>query len=86
MDFLSVSEAARLIGTRPKAISDLLYQRELRDDLCPIVGGRRLIPRSFLPRIRRVLVERGLLADTEATPRRLGRPPSRAQGDANAQG
>lgn len=61
MEFLSVSEAARELGAKPKHISDLLYQRELRDDLCPIVGGRRLIPRSYLPTIRHVLVERGLL-------------------------
>jgi hypothetical protein len=61
MDFLSVSEAARQIGAKPKTISDLLYQRELRDDLCPIVGGRRLIPRSYLAVIRQVLIERGLL-------------------------
>jgi excisionase family DNA binding protein len=61
MEFLSVSEAARQLGAKPKTISDLLYQRELRDDLCPIVGGRRLIPRSYLPVIRQVLIERGLL-------------------------
>jgi len=61
MDFLSVSEAARQLGARPKTISDLLYQRELPDDLCPIVGGRRLIPRGYLPTIRELLVERGLL-------------------------
>lgn len=61
MDVLSVSEAARQLGVKPKAISDLLYQRELRDDLCPIVGGRRLIPRNYLPTIREVLIERGLL-------------------------
>ena len=61
MDFLSVSEVARVLGTKPKAISDLLYQRELRDDLCPIVGGRRLIPRTHLPTIRQALIERGWL-------------------------
>lgn len=61
MDFMSVSEVARDIGAKPKQISDLLYQRELRDDLCPIVGGRRLIPRGYLPTIRQTLIERGLL-------------------------
>ena len=40
MSHLSVSEAAREIGARPKDISDLFYKRELRDDLAPIVGGR----------------------------------------------
>jgi len=61
MDYLSVSDAARELGAKPKQISDLLYQRELRDDICPIVGGRRLIPRSYLPIILRELVRRGLV-------------------------
>jgi hypothetical protein len=61
MDFLSVSQVARQVGAKPKVISDLLYQRELRDDLCPIVAGRRLIPRSYVTTIREALIERGLL-------------------------
>ncbi|MBI3465502.1 MAG: hypothetical protein HY000_20975 [Planctomycetes bacterium] len=64
MDFLSVSDVARELGAKPKTISELLYQRELRDDLCPVVGGRRLIPRNYLPTIREVLIERGLLEGT----------------------
>lgn len=59
MDHLSVSEAARRIGARPKDISDLFYSRELRDDLCPIVAGRRLIPQSYLDVIRMVLRRHG---------------------------
>ena len=56
---LSVSEAARRLGARPKDISDLFYRRELRDDLCPIVAGRRLIPESYLDVIRMVLRRHG---------------------------
>lgn len=48
MPLLGVSEAARRIGAHPKDISQLFYARKLRDDLCPIVGGRRLIPESYL--------------------------------------
>ena len=48
MKHLSVSEAARRLGARPRDISDLFYNRRLRDDLCPIVAGRRLIPESYL--------------------------------------
>lgn len=48
MDYLSVSEAARRLGAKPKDISDLFYRRTLRDDLCPIVAGRRLIPEDHL--------------------------------------
>jgi hypothetical protein len=61
MQPLSVSEAARRIGARPKDISDLFYQRKLDDQRCPIVAGRRLIPEDYLPVV-------------EATLRRLLRP------------
>lgn len=56
---LSVSEVARLIGAKPKDISDLFYRRELRDDLCPIVAGRRIIPEDYVETIRRVLIRQG---------------------------
>ncbi len=65
---LSVSEVARRAGVPPREISDLFYRRALRDDLCPIVGGRRLIPESYVPEItaaleRRVTVESHPSAD-----------------------
>ena len=66
MDYLSVSDAARELGAKPKHISDLLYQRELRDDLCPIVAGRRLIPRGYLPEILKALIKRGMVQAHEA--------------------
>jgi hypothetical protein len=50
-----VSEAARRIGYRPRDISGLFYDRLLSDDDGPIVGGRRLIPASLLPRIKQLL-------------------------------
>jgi hypothetical protein len=50
-DYLSVSDAARQLGVQPRQISDLFYQRRLNDDACPVVGGRRLIPVSYLPAI-----------------------------------
>ena len=56
---LSVSEAARRLGARPRDISDLFYRRELRDDLCPIVGGRRLIPEDYLTLIGAALRRHG---------------------------
>lgn len=65
--FFTVSEAARELegrvqGTvRPRDISTLFYQRELRDDLCPLVGGRRLIPGSYLDSIASVLRQKGLI-------------------------
>lgn len=59
MDYLCVSEAARRLGAKPKDISDLFYRRALRDDLCPIVAGRRLIPESYLGMIRLALKRAG---------------------------
>ena len=56
--YLSVSDVARMLGARPKDISDLFYQRELRDDLCPILAGRRLIPESYVDEIAAALRRR----------------------------
>lgn len=63
-NLLTVSDAARELSAklgetiRPRDISTLFYLRELRDDLCPIVGGRRLIPRSYLPSIESAIQRR----------------------------
>jgi hypothetical protein len=64
MPHLTVSEVARRLGVRPRDVSDLFYQRHLNDDLCPVVGGRRLIPESCLLAITSALHERGLLPTT----------------------
>lgn len=56
---LSVSEAARRLGAKPKDISDLFYARALRDDIAPIVAGRRLIPEAYLEVIRMALQRNG---------------------------
>ena len=55
----SVSEVARRLGVKPRDISDLFYRRELNDDLCSIVAGRRLIPEDYLPVISETLNGRG---------------------------
>jgi len=59
MKYLSVSEAARRLGARPRDISDLFYRRRLSDESCPIVGGRRLIPESRLSVIEMALRHAG---------------------------
>lgn len=66
MPHLSVSEAARRLGARPKDISDLFYRRQLRDDACPIVAGRRLIPEDYLTVIEMVLKRAGRPVHAEA--------------------
>jgi hypothetical protein len=59
MRHLSVSEAARRLGARPRDISDLFYRRRLRDDLCPIVAGHRLIPEPYVEVIATALRRAG---------------------------
>ena len=59
MVYLSVSEAARFLRARPRDISDLFYRRRLRDDLCPIVAGRRLIPEDYLDMVASELTKAG---------------------------
>jgi hypothetical protein len=51
MAHFTVSDVARRLGVRPRDISDLFYQRRLSDELCPVVGGRRLIPEHYVPTI-----------------------------------
>ena len=58
-NYLTVSSVARRISARPKDISQAFYERRLRDDLCPIVGDRRLIPESYIPMIVMVLKRLG---------------------------
>lgn len=51
-NLLSVSDAARELGCRPRDISDLFYARVLDDEQCPILSRRRVIPRNYLPEIK----------------------------------
>jgi hypothetical protein len=61
MSVFTVSTLARRYGVAPRKISDLFYSREIDDQACPIVAGRRLIPADFVPKIEAALRERGLL-------------------------
>lgn len=54
-DHETVSGVARKLGANPRDISDLFYRRLLRDDLCPIIGGRRLIPPDYIDTIAAAL-------------------------------
>lgn len=73
-DFLTVSEAARQlrlqlgVDINPRNISTLLYERALRDDLCPIVGGRRLIPSEYLGQIATALRRRRMIPPLTCEP------------------
>ena len=70
-EYYTVSQVARQLGASPRDISDLFYRRTLRDDLCPILGGRRLIPGSYIETIRAAL-------------KRAGRPVTDVPAPANA--
>ncbi len=71
-ELMSVSDAARALEEElgvpiaPRIISDLFYQRKLRDEACPLIGGRRLIPESYLPAIATALRRLGLLSSAIA--------------------
>ena len=76
VEFLSASGTAREVSERfginvsPRIITDLFYLRVLSDEACPIVGGRRLIPRTYLPVIVDTLRSRGLLVTVKPEVRR----------------
>jgi hypothetical protein len=59
MAFLTVSDVARLLSAKPRDITDLFYRRQLRDDICPVSAGRRIIPPEYVPEIARVLRREG---------------------------
>jgi hypothetical protein len=60
-----VSEIARRYNVPPRAISDLFYARRLDDRLCPIIGGRRMIPVHYLPELEAALCAAGWLPAPE---------------------
>jgi hypothetical protein len=66
MNHLGSTEVARLFGVRPRDISDLFYGGILDDSKCVVVGGRRLIPRTYLDTIKRVLLKRGKIKEEAA--------------------
>ena len=63
---VSVGQARRLIGRGCRAIdiTNAFSYGRLREDLCPILGGRRLIPVSYLDTIADVLSRMGKLDGT----------------------
>lgn len=60
MNLLSVGDVARRLGVKPARITALFYERRLRDDLCPIVAGRRLIPPDYVDVIVMALRRKGV--------------------------
>jgi hypothetical protein len=67
MSVLTVGQCAKEIASElgvpvhPKILSDGFYQGVLDSTCCPVVGGRRLIPREQVPRIIETLQHAGKL-------------------------
>jgi len=65
--FLSITEAADELTeqtgqpVKPRQISALLYDRELRADYCPKIGHRHVIMEDYLPEIARIMRRKGWL-------------------------
>lgn len=55
METLPVGEVARLANCPPHYISQAFYRRRLDADRCPIVAGRRQIPKSYVAEIVRAI-------------------------------
>jgi hypothetical protein len=61
MQYVTVGEIARLHNVPPRVISDAFYSRKLDDSRCIIAGGRRLIPRAYVPDVVEYLRRAGHL-------------------------
>jgi hypothetical protein len=55
MDALTVGQVARQLGIAPWVLSNLFYRGKLSDAKCPVVGGRRMIPPSYVASIAALL-------------------------------
>ena len=56
----TVGQIAKQCGVAPWRVSHLFYSGKLRDDLCPIVSGRRLIPDDYVPHVVAALKRSGV--------------------------
>ena len=57
---LSIGDVSRLLNVRPDQVTALFYKGHLRDDLCPIIGGTRIIPEDYVDVIAMELKRRGI--------------------------
>lgn len=56
----TVGEIAKRYGVQPWRITQLFYAGKLRDDLCPILSGRRFIPDDYVPQVVAALKRQGV--------------------------
>lgn len=77
--WLGVGDVARKLGVRPSLISQLFYERKFRDDLCPIISGRRMIPETYVEIIAMELHYKGIKT-ADPLRRTAARPTTPRQG------
>ncbi len=58
---LTTGQVAAQLGVRPKLITDLFYAGRLRENVCPVQSGRRLIPENYVEEVARALRTAGKL-------------------------
>jgi hypothetical protein len=67
MSHLTVGEASKRLGCKPRQITWAIYDgTALADVDVPIVGGRRMIPESSLPQLKAELQKAGKLPAEKA--------------------
>lgn len=59
-ELTGVGGVAKRLGVRPSQVTALFYECRLRDDLCPVVSGNRVIPTSYIPIIAMELRRKGI--------------------------
>lgn len=60
-EYRTVGEAAKELGADSRAISRLFGDGRLDTEVCILRGDRRMIPQTYLPRVREVLISEGKL-------------------------
>jgi hypothetical protein len=68
-EYLSIGDVAERYGVLGKTISDLFYLGKVDRARCPVLGGRRFIPRDYAREIGRVLKALGKLPQRETATR-----------------
>jgi hypothetical protein len=57
-DFYFAGQVAQLFGRRPQDVTQAIYHNGSLAAECPVVNGRRLIPRRLMPEIEQALKSR----------------------------
>ena len=53
-ELISLTEAARRVGVKVKVLTNQVFFGNIDKDICPKVGGIRVVPVTYLPVIRKL--------------------------------